>query len=64
LTTKDSGIASMFEQECVLGPNDQWAILVKLEYVSWIEEMLEFNYGVFNTIVFFLQFGESKLHKE
>jgi hypothetical protein len=22
LTTRDSGIATMFEQECVLGPND------------------------------------------
>jgi hypothetical protein len=44
-TTKNNGIAFMFEQECVLGPNDQCLILVKLEYVSWIEEILELNYG-------------------
>jgi hypothetical protein len=26
-----------FEHECVLGPNDQCLILVKLEYVGWVE---------------------------
>jgi hypothetical protein len=54
----------MFEQECVSGPNDQQPILAKLKYVGWIEEILELNYGVLNTILFFLQLGESKLHKE
>jgi hypothetical protein len=34
LTTRDSGIATTFEQECVSGPNDQWPILAMLEYVG------------------------------
>jgi hypothetical protein len=34
LTTRDNGIAIMFEQECVLGWNDQHLILAKLEYVN------------------------------
>ncbi len=34
LTTRDSGIDVTFEQKCVLGPNDQWPILAKLEYVG------------------------------
>jgi hypothetical protein len=52
-TTRDSGIVVTFEQECVLGPNDQQFILAKLEYVGWIEEILELNYGVLNSIIFF-----------
>jgi hypothetical protein len=40
-----------FEQECVLGSNDQRPILAKLEYVGWVEEILELNYGVFNIVV-------------
>ncbi len=50
---RDSSIVVMFEQEYVLGPNYQWSILVKLEYVGWIEEILELHYGVFNIIMFF-----------
>jgi hypothetical protein len=51
--TRDSSIVATFEEECVLAPNYQQPILVKLEYVGWIKEILELNYGVFNTIVFF-----------
>jgi len=51
-TTRNNGIVIMFKQECVSGPNDQ-PILVKLEYVGWIEEILELNYGVLNTTLFF-----------
>jgi hypothetical protein len=39
------------ERECRLGPNDQKPILAKLEYVGWVEEILELNYGVLNTMV-------------
>jgi hypothetical protein len=53
LITRNSSIVAMFEQECVLRPNYQQPILVKLEYVGWIEEILELHYGVFNIIVFF-----------
>jgi hypothetical protein len=59
LTTRDNGIASMFEQECVSGPNDQRPILVKLEYENWIEKILELNYGVFNTIIFFYNWAKA-----
>jgi len=52
LTTKDSGIVATFEQECAARPNDQRLILAKLECVSWIEEILELNYGVLNIIMF------------
>ncbi len=48
-----SGIAIAFKQECVSRPNDQRPILAKLEYVGWIEEILKFNYGVFDTIMDF-----------
>jgi hypothetical protein len=40
LITRDSSIVATFEQECVLVPNYQRPILVKLEYVGWIEEIL------------------------
>ncbi len=53
MITRDRSIVATFEQECVLGPNYQWPIIVKLEYVGWIEAILELNYGVFNIIVFF-----------
>ncbi len=34
LTTWDSGIVATFEQESILGPNDQQPILTNLEYVG------------------------------
>lgn len=43
--------ATTFEQECVLGPNDQRPILAKLKYVGWVEEILELKYGVLNVVV-------------
>jgi hypothetical protein len=36
---------------CVLGPNDQRDVLTNLEYVGWVEEILELNYGVQNIVV-------------
>ncbi len=51
LTINDYGVVATFEQECVLGSNDQRPILAKLEYVGWVEEILELNYGVFNIVV-------------
>jgi hypothetical protein len=49
--TSDCGIAKAFEQECISSWNDQRPILAKLEYVGQVEEILELNYMVFNTIV-------------
>ncbi len=43
MITSDSGIERIFEQECVLGSNDQRPTLAKLE------EILELDYGVFNS---------------
>jgi hypothetical protein len=51
LTTFDSGVVATFEQECRSGPNDQKPILAKLEYVRWVEKILELNYGVLKTMV-------------
>jgi len=64
LITRDSSIVAMFEQECVLGSNYQRPILIKLEYVGWIEERLELHYRVFKYYSVFLQLGENKLHME
>jgi hypothetical protein len=41
LTTCDNGVIATFEQDCVLGPNDQRPVIAKLEYVGWVEEILE-----------------------
>jgi hypothetical protein len=54
LTTNYSGVANIFEQECIFIPNDQRPIFVKLEYVGWVEKILELNCRVLNTIVFFV----------
>jgi hypothetical protein len=51
LTTKYNGAVATFEQLCVFRPNDQQPILAKLEYVGWVEEILEFNYGVLKKVV-------------
>ncbi len=45
MTTCGSGVMTKFEHECVLGPNDQCPILVKLEYVGWAEEILALTIG-------------------
>lgn len=59
LTINDYGVVATFEQECVLGSNDQRPIIAKLEYVGWVEEILELNYGVLNIVVLLCN---SKLH--
>jgi hypothetical protein len=51
LTINDYGVVATFEQECVLGSNDQRPILAKLEYVGWVEKLLELNYEVLNIVV-------------
>jgi hypothetical protein len=50
-TTSDCGVVATFEQECMLGWNDQRPIVAKLEYVGWVEEILKLNYGMLNNIV-------------
>jgi hypothetical protein len=51
LTTCHNGVITTFEQECLLGPNDQWPIVAKLEYMGWVEETLELNYVVLTTVI-------------
>ncbi len=51
LTTLDSGVAATFQHECISRPNDQRSIIAKLEYVGWVEEILELNYGVLKIVV-------------
>jgi hypothetical protein len=50
-TTSDCGVVVTFEQECMLGWNDQTPIVAKLEYVGWVEKILKLNYGMLNNIV-------------
>ncbi len=51
LTTHDNGVVATFEQACVSWPNDQRLIITKLEYVGWVEKILELNYGVLNIVI-------------
>jgi hypothetical protein len=52
LTTQNNCIvAANFEQECVSRPNDRRPMVAKLEYVGWVEEILELNYGILNFVV-------------
>lgn len=52
LTTQNNCIvAAIFEQECVSRPNDRRPMVAKLEYVGWVEEILELNYGILNFVV-------------
>jgi hypothetical protein len=44
-------VATIFEQQHVLRPNDQRLVLAKLEYVGQVEEMIELNYEVLNFVV-------------
>ena len=52
LTTIDCGVVATFEQECRSGPQDQNTIMAQVEYVGWVEEILELDYGRFQVIVF------------
>jgi hypothetical protein len=51
LTTCDNGVVATFEQSYVSRLNDQKPVFTKLEYVGWVEEILELNYGVLNIVV-------------
>jgi hypothetical protein len=37
LTTHDSGVVVIFEQKCVLRPNDQRLVFAKLKYVDGLK---------------------------
>ncbi len=45
LSTLDSSVATTFEQECRYRSNDWNPIMASIEYVGWIEEILELDYG-------------------
>jgi hypothetical protein len=51
LSTFDSRVIATFEQECRSHSNDRNPFMASLEYVGWIEEILELDYGRFQTIV-------------
>jgi hypothetical protein len=53
LTTNDNGVVDIFEQECISRPNDHKPIFVKLEYVRWVDKILELNCSVLNIVVIF-----------
>jgi hypothetical protein len=38
------GVVAIFEQECCSHSNDQNPIVALIEYVGWIEEILELDY--------------------
>jgi hypothetical protein len=52
LSIWDSRVATTFEQECRSHLGDQNPIMALLEYVGWIEEILELDYDMFQTIMF------------
>jgi hypothetical protein len=49
--TFDNGVVTTFDHDCRSMPNVQWPILAKLEYVGWVEEILELNYGILKIVV-------------
>jgi len=51
LTICDNGVATIFEQICVSRQNDTRPIVTNLEYVGWVEGILELNYGVLKIVV-------------
>jgi hypothetical protein len=53
LEVTNLGVAIMFEQECQSHSNDLNAMVAIIVYVGWIKEILELDYGNFQTIVFF-----------
>lgn len=51
LTTCDNGVATTFEQICILRQNDTRPIVTNFEYVRWVEGILELNYGILKIVV-------------
>ncbi len=51
LSTSNSGVATTFEHGCHSHSNDQNPIMASLEYVGWIKEIMELDYGKFQTVV-------------
>jgi hypothetical protein len=45
LTISNYRVATTFEQECQSHSNDRNPIMASFEYVGWIEEILELDYG-------------------
>jgi hypothetical protein len=45
------GVVATFEQECCSHSNDCNPIMASFENVGWIEEILELDYGRFQTVI-------------
>ena len=52
LSTIDCGVVATFNQECHSGPRDRNTMRALVEYVGWVVEILELDYGRFTTVVF------------
>jgi hypothetical protein len=53
LVTMDSGVTPTFTKMCKSSGQDSSPIKVDLEYVGWVEESLELDYGTTCVIVLF-----------
>ena len=51
LTTSDSGVVGTFRQPCRYGLCDRRPIVANLEYIGNLEEIIEFNYRGYCTVV-------------
>jgi len=53
LTTHDTGVTTIFEHECMSGPNYHRLVVAKLECVGWFEDILELNYRVLSLVLLY-----------
>jgi hypothetical protein len=51
LAIANLGVIATFEQECCSHSNDRNPVVVLIEYVGWIEEILELDYWRFQIVV-------------
>lgn len=63
LTMNDYGVTTTFEQECILGWNDQRLVLAKSEYrLGWRDIWIELQSAQHRCVT--MQLGQSKLQWE
>ena len=51
MKTMDSGIAATFLRECRSGPRDRNPVVAPIEYVGYLEEIIELDYTTFRPVV-------------
>jgi hypothetical protein len=62
MKTCDSGIAATFTRPCRVGAHDSNPVMANVEYVRYLEEIIQLNYQQLSVVVFLCHWVRANYH--